>query len=474
LEGIAMIRDPFADQNWLLEASNVQIILDVGAHIGQTCERYHTLFPDAHIYSFEPFLPTFEQLKANVSKFGNATPMPYAIGKREGVREFYSNGASYTNSLFPAGEKAALWVEPFEQIKNVGKTQVSTTTLDIFCHQYNIKQIDILKLDIQGGELEAFQGAVGLLERQVIQLIYTETMFVPVYAGQPLFHDLSAFLSKYGYGLYNLYDLEYGNNAQLKWGNCIFLCSTLLSNTLTRVALPTQKTHLSPVRAFHSEHYLKHNEARQNHLASLGLQLGNQRVLEVGAGIGDHTPFFLERGCSVVVTEARDENIRILKERYPKLEVAYLNMDAPRGFDELFDIVYCYGLLYHLEHPQEAIEFMAERTGKLLLLETCVSFGDEEAVNRVQEAVEDPTQSYQGVGSRPTRAWVFHQLKRYLPHVYVPLTQPDHEEFPTDWQRPNLHTAPLARSIFIASQVPLKNHLLVEQLPLNQIRYRQQ
>lgn len=234
------MRDPFDEQKWLLEASNIQIILDVGAHIGQTCERYHDLFPGAHIYSFEPFLQTFEQLKTNVSKFENATPIPYAIGRAEGVREFYCNGASYTNSLFPAREEAALWVEPFEQIENVGKTRVSATTLDIFCRQYNIEQIDILKLDIQGGELEAFQGAVGLLERQAIQLIYTETMFVPVYAAQPLFHDLAAFLAKYGYGLYNFYDLEYGNNAQLKWGNCIFLSPTLQSNTLPRVALSSR------------------------------------------------------------------------------------------------------------------------------------------------------------------------------------------------------------------------------------------
>ncbi len=92
-------------------------------------------------------------------------------------------------------------------------------------------------------------------------------------------------------------------------------------------------------------------------------------------------------------------------------------MDSPREFDERFDIIYCYGLLYHLQHPEEAIKFMAQRTGNLLLLETCVSFGDEEAINRVEEAAENPTQSYQGVGSRPTRSWVFHQLKRYLPHV---------------------------------------------------------
>jgi FkbM family methyltransferase len=235
-----MTRDAFADQKWLLEAGNIQTILDVGAHVGQTCERYHGLFPNARVYSFEPFLETFEQLRLNVTKFGNATAIPYAIGKAEGTRDFYCNGASYTNSLFAAREEAVLWVEPFDQIRNVGKIQVSTTTLDIFCRQHDIERVDILKLDIQGGELEAFQGAVGLLEREAIQLIYTETMFVPVYTGQPLFHDLSAFLADYGYALYNLYDLEYGNNAQLKWANCIFLSPMLLTHTLTRVAPPSR------------------------------------------------------------------------------------------------------------------------------------------------------------------------------------------------------------------------------------------
>lgn len=42
-------------------------------------------------------------------------------------------------------------------------------------------------------------------------------------------------------------------------------------------------------RHFHSIFYLRHNARRQEHLATLGLDLGNKSVLEVGAGIGDHT-----------------------------------------------------------------------------------------------------------------------------------------------------------------------------------------
>src|ERR1700682_5619401 len=62
---------------------------------------------------------------------------------------------------------------------------------------------------------------------------------------------------------------------------------------------PTAEQH------FHSSSYLRHNASRQEHLATLGLDLNNKSVLEVGAGIGDHTTFFLDRGCEVLCTAPR-------------------------------------------------------------------------------------------------------------------------------------------------------------------------
>ena len=58
-------------------------------------------------------------------------------------------------------------------------------------------------------------------------------------------------------------------------------------------------------KSFRGGHYQRHNARRQEHLASLQLDLAGKRVLEVGAGIGDHTTFFLDRECTVVATEPR-------------------------------------------------------------------------------------------------------------------------------------------------------------------------
>lgn len=224
----------------------------------------------------------------------------------------------------------------------------------------------------------------------------------------------------------------------------------------------------SPATLFSSNHYVRHNEKRLQHLASLGLDLSEKTVLELGAGIGDHTGFFLQRDCEVVSVEARLENLDILKKRYPTVKTYNLDLDQSNLYlNGLFDVVYCYGLLYHLSKPSEAIEFMAHHCKGLLLLETCISFGEDESVNLCEERIYDPTQSFTGIGCRPTRRWVFSQLKKHFNFVYIPITQPDHEEFPTEWSKVESGDT-LSRSVFIGSKFPINNSLLVDFLPTRQ------
>ena len=61
---------------------------------------------------------------------------------------------------------------------------------------------------------------------------------------------------------------------------------------------------------FHTDHYLRHNQRLLEHLATLGLPIAGRTVLEVGAGIGDLTSFFLDRAirraeAAVLGREAR-------------------------------------------------------------------------------------------------------------------------------------------------------------------------
>ena len=242
-------------------------------------------------------------------------------------------------------------------------------------------------------------------------------------------------------------------------------------NTAKRIVKKILGMELSPKEVFLSYRLQQITQRRLEHLASLGLNIARSTVLEVGTGIGDHTSFFLDRGCQVVSTEARKENLEILRSRYPSIEARYLNLDHPdTTLNESFDIVYCYGVLYHLEKPAEAIKFMSEHCRKMLLLETCVSFGDGELLNPSWESPENPVHSISGHCCSPTRKWVYHQLREHFNSVYIPITQPNHEEFPTDWNSPP-RTKSLSRSIFIASRQILTNPLLIEDIPMRQSRH---
>ena len=234
----------------------------------------------------------------------------------------------------------------------------------------------------------------------------------------------------------------------------------------------SNETDPASLAGFASHHYQRHNQRRLEHLSGLNLPIAGKSVLEVGAGVGDHTGFFLDRGCCVASTEGRMENVALLRKRYSWIHTSFLDLDSPDAShlpQSLYQIVYCYGLLYHLNRPAEAIAFMAKHCSEMLLLETCVSFGSGRHLHPCAEKASDATQSVSGTGCRPTRDWVFDQLRKHLPFVYMPLTQPWHEEFPMDWSRRD-EKIPLSRAVFVASRSAIANPVLSQQIPMLQKR----
>ena len=208
---------------------------------------------------------------------------------------------------------------------------------------------------------------------------------------------------------------------------------------------------------FFSLHYQDHNRARLDHLQSLGLPLSDSRVLELGSGPGDHTGFYVTRRCSVVSVDARQECLDVLAQRFPGVRTMRCDLNEPGPLRELgtFDIVHCFGILYHLQKPEPLLRYMGEACTGFAIVETCVSAAKASAVETVDEIREDYTQSLTGRACRPTRQWVFETLGRYFPFVYHTKTQPAHPEFPTDWN--DFNDAPkLVRAVFVASKRPLQ------------------
>jgi hypothetical protein len=82
-------------------------------------------------------------------------------------------------------------------------------------------EIDILKLDLQGYELQALRGCEQLLER--IKLVTIEVEFAPLYENQSLFSDIDIFLRRNQFSLFNLYELWTHFDGQLTSGDALYL-----------------------------------------------------------------------------------------------------------------------------------------------------------------------------------------------------------------------------------------------------------
>ncbi len=212
-------KDSFTIQKELCKGQNISTIFDLGANRGDISARYRTEFPDAAIYAFEPFPGSFDQLKQRFA--GDQLMFCYqmAVGENKSILPFYVNKNVDTNSLLKSAE---IGLSSDSSVANESVIEVPCIKLDDFCFENNVAGIDILKMDIQGGEFGALRGAENLLKGKKIKLIYLETYYREQYVDQPLFHDISKLLHGYGYYLQDIYQPIYGKGS-MAWSDVIFL-----------------------------------------------------------------------------------------------------------------------------------------------------------------------------------------------------------------------------------------------------------
>jgi FkbM family methyltransferase len=211
-------KDAYGHQFDYIGKKHDVVIFDIGANRGDTVQKYLDYYPSATVYAFEPFPETFETLQTRFSKNKSVHCYPFAISNIKSEQVLFVNKSADTNSLFKP-QKAGLSSD--KEVENKGTIRVPTITIDLFCSENNIRHIDILKMDIQGGELNALKGAENLLTNKLIDLIYSEVFFIEQYESQAFFHDISGFLFQHNYCLQDLYDPFYGKG-HLVWADAIF------------------------------------------------------------------------------------------------------------------------------------------------------------------------------------------------------------------------------------------------------------
>ena len=169
-------------------------ILDVGANKGQFALAAAWQYPGAKIYSFEPVPGTFRMLQQNVRKAPAITAFNYALGRSDGMIDFFSNAYSHASSALHV---SALQQELVPRTGDTHRIQVVVKQMDHILKDIPLRTPTLLKLDVQGFEKEVLMGAAESLKH--IDYLLFEASFVAMYEGEPLFDEMHDYVKQMGF-----------------------------------------------------------------------------------------------------------------------------------------------------------------------------------------------------------------------------------------------------------------------------------
>jgi FkbM family methyltransferase len=219
-KNLVSVHDPYAVVARLLRKCQVTGIIDAGASNGRISRRLLRLFPEAFVYAFEPNPSYTEILQKYAAEDSRFQPQFCALSEQEGIVDLHVTGSLGNTSLFKPGSGLKEIDPNGASIKSVEK--VEAVTIDGWAKRNGNPSIQLMKFDIQGGELQALRGAAHMLSSSTL-VVYTEVLFNSLYNGGAIWSQIDLYLRQHGFVLYDIFKPKYGSNGSLMWGNAIFL-----------------------------------------------------------------------------------------------------------------------------------------------------------------------------------------------------------------------------------------------------------
>lgn len=208
----------------VLAALGCATVVDIGANRGQFALVAERCFPSARIVSFEPLPGPARKYRLLFGGRENIRLHQSAIGPQAGTVTMHVSRRDDSSSLLPI---TALQDSLFPGTAERSTEMVPVAPLDTFVSADSILSPALLKLDVQGYELQALRGCEPLLER--FEFVYAECSFVELYAGQALAHEVIAYLQERGFRLCGVYSLTYDRAGQAVQGDFFFKRAAVVS-----------------------------------------------------------------------------------------------------------------------------------------------------------------------------------------------------------------------------------------------------
>jgi FkbM family methyltransferase len=176
-------------------------VLDIGANRGQFALVARRSFPEACIVSVEPLPAPAARFRAVFAADQRVTLHQAAIGPERGEATMHVSRRDDSSSLLPITDRQNAL---FPGTAEVGTARVKVALLRDFFSEDQIEPPALLKLDVQGFELQALRGCESLLNR--FAYVYVECSYIELYAGQALANEVITWLRERGFRLSGTYN----------------------------------------------------------------------------------------------------------------------------------------------------------------------------------------------------------------------------------------------------------------------------
>lgn len=199
----------------LFGMNEIKVVFDVGANVGQFCNHCSEVFDKAKIYSFEPIKETYEKLVRNTKETKNINCFNFAFGDTKGKEEIFLQESSVINSLNPAVN--------IRENENQKSQIIEINTIDSYCRDNRIDQIDLLKIDTEGFDLNVLKGARAMLEQRKVKFVFIEVTFDKDNAHNSSYNTINAFLEPMGYKIHGFYNQSiHLGSSQMNYCDALF------------------------------------------------------------------------------------------------------------------------------------------------------------------------------------------------------------------------------------------------------------
>jgi len=170
--------------------------IDAGCASGEWTRSFRSVFPATQIIGIEANMNITENCPANIIEHG-------VLWSEDNVpMKFYANDSP---SGWNSGDSVYREHTDYYSDDRVRPIDVYTTTINTICKKHNVQKINVLKLDLQGAELDALCGASEIFD--AVDFVEIECATASYNIGSPTIYDVFEFMKPH-FDVYELLDVH--------------------------------------------------------------------------------------------------------------------------------------------------------------------------------------------------------------------------------------------------------------------------